>query len=1092
MAVLEEIQKKIKFKAQEKIVTDSDFLLAADIISKKINESSYLAKNEAEVVSGFDLAFIPFIKDFIGIDYRPEKEIFIDGIKYNTTGRSNSKGRIDSRIGSLVIEFKHRDKLKKDNDINKAVLQIQAYLDSLKLEGNQRYVGVLTDGINYLIRDTDGILTSKLQPLDKNAIKKICGLLVLLNKKALHPKNIVDDFCYGSPSLTTQLIGNLLSALENNMTGRSQMLFNEWKELFRLAHDDKSQQTAILERKLSLEDIAGHRLLTNDDEYKVLYALQTAYAIIVKIIAYKTLSGLVFENDYNFSDMINSNSESMRNYLYTLEEGAIFRKYGILNLLEGDFFSWYCTKEQWGDDIFISIKNIFSLLSEYEEGNLFKEGEKVYDLFKDLYMNIIPDKVRHSLGEFYTPEWLAEHLISSAEEHVVNKNNWTAIDPCCGSGTFIITLIGKVLSRTHADSKAKLKDVITSVKGIDLNPLAALTARINYFINISHLLDDGSEVEIPIYLGDASYVPEKVIIDGIDCLRYEINTLQGSIYIEMPTQALSDSHKFSKAIVDIERYIKLRDRDSVFAKLIEVSGDISSSPSIYEKLKTLSDKFVELEERDWNGIWARIVTNFLTTANLGKFNMVVGNPPWIDWKNLPAGYRERIKGLCLSRSLFSGDRLTGGINLNICALISNVSAENWLEKDGILAFLMPQNILFQQTYEGFREFNFGDNQKLYLQEVYDWSESGHPFKPVTIKFATYLFSSKNVDYLKGIPLTFLTKNKTGRSLDSYSQHTHFNAISHEFSIRKEIAGTVSVSNTAFTYASDSEKLNDYRNISGYCEYHGREGIEFFPQELFLWKFKTKKANNTAIFENYQGGKSKYKVAKQMIFAETKHIYPLIKGTNIEPFGVKDVEFFVPFPYRELSRKPIPVDELVKESPMLADYFINNKQLLESQTRYNDKIIGKSNITAFYALARVGEYTYGDHFVCFRDNTKWAAAVVSQMDTPWGDKKRPLFQNHAVSISQRQDGKFITLDEAHYICAIFNSSITGEYILKSSDSRTFKIRPPINVPLYDEGNKKHRELSELSKKAHEAKANRSSFESFLRDIDGIVKVLFKSN
>ncbi|EOH0854956.1 hypothetical protein ACLKT3_001712 [Salmonella enterica subsp. enterica serovar 50:k:e,n,x,z15] len=178
--------------------------------------------------------------------------------------------------------------------------------------------------------------------------------------------------------------------------------------------------------------------------------------------------------------------------------------------------------------------------------------------------------------------------------------------------------------------------------------------------------------------------------------------------------------------------------------------------------------------------------------------------------------------------------------------------------------------------------------------------------------------------------------------------------------------------------------------------------------------------------------------------------------------------------------------------MLADYFINNKQLLESQTRYNDKIIGKSNITAFYALARVGEYTYGDHFVCFRDNTKWAAAVVSQMDTPWGDKKRPLFQNHAVSISQRQDGKFITLDEAHYICAIFNSSITGEYILKSSDSRTFKIRPPINVPLYDEGNKKHRELSELSKKAHEAKANRSSFESFLRDIDGIVKVLFKNN
>lgn len=1089
MALLEEIQKKIKFKAQEQVVADSDFLQAADLISKKINDSSHLAKNEAEVVSGFDLAFIPFIKDFIGIEYRPEKEIFIDGIKYNTTGRTNSKGRIDSRIGSLVIEFKHRDKLKKDTDINKAVAQIQSYIDSLNSEGNQRYVGVLTDGINYLIRDTDGILTSKLQPLDKHAIKKICGLLVLLNKKALHPKNIVDDFCYGNPSLTSRLISNLLSALENNITGRSQMLFNEWKELFRLAHDDKSLQTAILERRLSLEKIAGHKLFTNNDEYKVLYALQTAYAIIVKVIAYKTLSGLVFENDFTFSDMIKSNSESMRNHLYTLEEGAIFRKCGILNLLEGDFFSWYCTKEQWGDEIFRSIKDVFSLLSEYEEGNLFKEGEKVYDLFKDLYMNIIPDKVRHSLGEFYTPEWLAEHLISSTEKHVINKNNWTAIDPCCGSGTFIITLLGKVLQRNHVDNKAKLKDVISSVKGIDLNPLAALTARINYFINISHLLDNDSEIEIPIYLGDASYVPEKVILDGIDCLRYEIHTLQGPIHIEIPNQALSNSHEFSKVIVDIERFIKLRDRNGVFNKFVEISGDIDNSQVILDKLRILSDKFVELEERDWNGIWARIVTNFLTTANLGKFDMVVGNPPWIDWKNLPAGYRDRIKSLCLSRSLFSGDRLTGGINLNICALISNVSAENWLKNEGILAFLMPQNILFQQTYEGFRKFNFGEDQKLYLQEIYDWSESGHPFKPVTIKFATYIFASKNVDYLKGIPLTFMSKNKTGRSLESYSQHTHFNAISHEFSTRNEIAGTVTSSNTAFTYATDCEKLIDYRKISGYCEYHGREGIEFFPQELFLWKYKNKKNSSTAFFENYQGGKSKYKVAKQMIVSETKYLYPLIKGTNIEPFGVKDIEYFVPFPYREMSRKPIPLDELVKESPMLADYFINHKQLLESQTRYNDKIIGKSNITAFYALARVGEYTYGDHFVCFRDNTKWAAAVVSQMDTPWGEKKRPLFQNHAVSISQRQDGKFITSDEAHYICAIFNSSITAEYILKSSDSRTFKIRPPINVPLYNETNIKHYQLSLLSKKAHEAKSKNSSLNGLIMDINELVKDLF---
>ncbi|MDN4697412.1 hypothetical protein QYZ45_28155 [Vibrio parahaemolyticus] len=60
-----------------------------------------------------------------------------------------------------------------------------------------------------------------------------------------------------------------------------------------------------------------------------------------------------------------------------------------------------------------------------------------------------------------------------------------------------------------------------------------------------------------------------------------------------------------------------------------------------------------------------------------------------------------------------------------------------------------------------------------------------------------------------------------------------------------------------------------------------------------------------------------------------------------------------------------------------------QKTLEQQTDYNDKIIGEKNISAFYSLARVGAYTYGSHFVCFRDNTKWQAAVISELETPWG-------------------------------------------------------------------------------------------------------------
>jgi type I restriction-modification system DNA methylase subunit len=103
-------------------------------------------------------------------------------------------------------------------------------------------------------------------------------------------------------------------------------------------------------------------------------------------------------------------------------------------------------------------------------------------------MKIIPDKVRHSLGEFYTPSWLADNLIKESLLLNNTKENWNALDPCAGSGTFITVLIKYVLIETKDQpNKKRLAAVLNRIKAIDLNPLAVLTCRINYFINIAHL-----------------------------------------------------------------------------------------------------------------------------------------------------------------------------------------------------------------------------------------------------------------------------------------------------------------------------------------------------------------------------------------------------------------------------------------------------------------------------------------------------------------------------------------------------------------------------------------------------------------------------
>ena len=171
-----------------------------------------------------------------------------------------------------------------------------------------------------------------------------------------------------------------------------------------------------------------------------------------------------------------------------------------------------------------------------------------------------------------------------------------------------------------------------------------------------------------------------------------------------------------------------------------------------------------------------------------------------------AGYRERVKEICIERHLFSGDSLTGGINLNICALISNVSAVNWLKENGILSFLMPQTIIFQQTYEGFREFKIDDNSNLFFQQLFDSTRLGHPFDPFTHKFLSYFISSKKVNYKEGIPLKYYIK-KRGVDLKKYQNTNDFILLKGVFTEKNEMAGQVSDDNSIFSLAKNKTELN---------------------------------------------------------------------------------------------------------------------------------------------------------------------------------------------------------------------------------------------------------------------------------------------
>lgn len=89
-------------------------------------------------------------------------------------------------------------------------------------------------------------------------------------------------------------------------------------------------------------------------------------------------------------------------------------------------------------------------------------------------MSIMPKSVRHSMGEYFTPSWLADYVVTECIQLQKNQE-WKAIDSCCGSGTFIIALIKHIVGNVNLysltdEEKQEVKNkILNNVYGVDIN-----------------------------------------------------------------------------------------------------------------------------------------------------------------------------------------------------------------------------------------------------------------------------------------------------------------------------------------------------------------------------------------------------------------------------------------------------------------------------------------------------------------------------------------------------------------------------------------------------------------------------------------------
>lgn len=1021
-------------------------------------------------------------------------------------------GRADAVYNRFVIEYEPPRSLHKSNGYasnRHAIAQVRQYVEELsRLERRrkERIAGVALDGVYFIfVRFRDGHWhVDEPVPVTPASTERFLRYLTSLSTElALTPENLLRDF--GENKVVSRLcVGTFYRALSGTDSPKAQTLFRQWARQF--------SEVCGWERESSRLDVG--RLARNFgvapplsppraggrqggvDPLRLFFAIHTYYATFIKLLAVQIVSYYAFPKlGTGLRQVASYPTGRLLTYLRRMERGGVFKEFGLGNFLEGDFFDWYL--DLWDDSVDQAVRRMITELANYSLVTLEVDPEQTRDLLKQLYQGLMPRKLRHALGEYYTPDWLAERLLAQLDNEVFGnlptggaareralasirrrllKTRY--LDPACGSGTFLVLIIRRIqeLARELLLPEAEVLDaILTNVVGFDLNPLAVISARTNYLLALGDLLSHRrGEVNVPVYLADSIMTPTQ----GETLESYQEVGFPTAVGRLAVPRCLVTARDIDRLATMLEEGVEIgltaeqfRSRLlDTFSALADNGGELDVAEALFARLKELDDEGI-------NGIWARIIKNAFAPLFQGRFDYVAGNPPWVNWESLPEDYRQETKTLWVHHGLFphSGmDTILGKGKKDISMLMSYVAMDNYLKDSGRLGFLITQSVFKTAgAGQGFRRLRLGSGTPLAVVHVDDMAA----LKP----FAGASNRTSIVVLERGRPAKYPVRYTTWRRKGGGA------SIPEDVSL--EEAGALTVRRhfvaepvdeadlTSPWITGKARALKAVRRVIGQSDYKAREGANTGGANAVYWlEVITRRPDGMVVVSNITKG-AKRKVEQVMAALEPDLLYPLLRGRDVARWRAEPSAYIlvVQDPVR---RRGIAEDELKMRLPKTYRYLKQFEDILRTRSGYRRYF---RETDPFYSMFNVGEYTFAPYKVVWaRIGSSMTAAVVGTSDG------KSIIPQETITLVA-----FDTPTETHYVCAMVNSTpfnfAAQSYSQKGGKSfGTPSILENIRVPCYEPDDATHRALAALSQRTHEAAAqgNEDAVRAIEAEIDAL--------
>jgi hypothetical protein len=246
-----------------------------------------------------------------------------------------------------------------------------------------------------------------------------------------------------------------------------------------------------------------------------------------------------------------------------------------------------------------------------------------------------------------------------------------------------------------------------------------------------------------------------------------------------------------------------------------------------------------------------------------------------------------------------------------------------------------------------------------------------------------------------------------------------------------------------------------RKVLGQSDYAAHAGCYTGGANGVYWvDIIDKRPDGLVLVANITEG-AKRKVESVQMAIEPDLLYPLLRGRDVKRWQAKPSAYILMAQDPE-KRQGISEDEMKTSYPKTYQHLKRFEAALRERAAYKRYFRPEA---PFYSMFDVGDYTLAPYKVVWRYvATDFISSVVGNMDA------KPIVPNEKLMLISCD-----TSEEAHYICAMCNSS-PARFIVISYGVGT-QLAPHllknIRIPKFDPADKVHQELASLSHNAHHA-------------------------